>query len=83
MNKLYLTLAFLTTLTVGQPVYAEGAVGQMIDDSGLVISSFEDGTVSEFYLSKEKPVSKKVTEDKGVSKKPAQENRYLEILSKH
>ncbi|MBS2010385.1 MAG: hypothetical protein JST01_25265 [Cyanobacteria bacterium SZAS TMP-1] len=51
MNKLYLTVALLLTVATSQPAHAEQAVGQMIDDSGLVISSYEDGSVREFQIS--------------------------------
>jgi len=51
MKKALLTLAALLSLTAAaQPVLAAEPVGQMIDDTGLVISSYNDGSVKEFRL---------------------------------
>ena len=44
------TLALALCLASSQPAQAEEAVGQMIDDSGLVISSYADGSVREYKL---------------------------------
>jgi len=53
MKNALLTLAAILAVTVvsaAQPVQAAEPVGQMIDDSGLVISSYTDGSVKEFQL---------------------------------
>jgi hypothetical protein len=44
------TLTLALCLAAGQPAQAEEAVGQMIDDSGLVISSYADGSIREYKL---------------------------------
>jgi hypothetical protein len=45
-------LALILSLAAGQPAQAEEPIGQMIDDSGLVISSFADGSIREVSLDK-------------------------------
>jgi hypothetical protein len=46
-------LVLLLGLAAGQPAQADEAAAQMIDDSGLVISSNADGSLKEFHLSQE------------------------------
>jgi hypothetical protein len=46
--------ALLLSLAASQPVHAAEAVGQMIDDSGLVICTYVDGSVKEFTPSESK-----------------------------
>jgi len=53
MKNALLTLAAILALSAtsaAQPVQAAEPIGQMIDDSGLVISSYTDGSVKEFQV---------------------------------
>jgi len=50
MYKALLTLAFICSIAAAQPAKADEIVGQMIDDSGLVISSYSNGTIKETQL---------------------------------
>jgi len=63
MKNALLTLAALLTVTAVsavQPVLADEPVGQMIDDTGLVISSYTDGNVKEFQLPESVMVTLKI-----------------------
>jgi hypothetical protein len=66
MQKLYMAFAFVLTVAASQPAQADTPMAQMIDDTGLVITSNADGSLREFKLNQADLVSLKIFQKESV-----------------